>query len=531
MFTNNGLRNGISECLAKLPDLKRLTSRLSSKKCSLIDCCKIYQSFFFIKNLIELLESERNQLIEDEFLTKLKEANQKCSNFSKLIEETVDRESLENGDPLINSSYDEELTELADQMKSAMNKAEKVYSRIERELNLKNLKFENEPLIGFVARITLKQENAIRGKDAYRVVGTKKDGVRFTTIELDKYSKTYLDLRSSYEEIQAKIFDSILETLRTYQKPLESLNSVLAKLDVYFSISDCAKDSAQVYVRPTLLKKGTGKIKLTNLRHPCLENQINVYYIPNSIDFDKDNKKFFIVTGPNMGGKSTFLRSIGIAVLLTQIGSFVPAEEAEISIVDGIFTRIGASDKQFKGISTFKAEMLETSEILKNATEDSLVIIDELGRGTSTFDGCGLAYGISKEIALNIKSYCLFATHFHELTLLSNEIASVENLFVDYQFDEQDFNIKMLYQVKRGICDQKFGIHVAKMVELPNEMIEFAKEKVQKYEKIENPPNKDQLEKISNAIKQKVKNEQINLKEMKDEELLSYLNQIANEFK
>lgn len=187
---------------------------------------------------------------------------------------------------------------------------------------------------------------------------------------------------------------------------------------------------------------------------------------------------------------------------------------------------IGASDKQFKGVSTFKAEMLETSEILKRATEDSLVIIDELGRGTSTFDGCGLAYSISKEIAENKKSYCLFATHFHELTSLAKEVPSVENLFVNYEFNEKNNQLKMLYQVQKGVCDQKFGIHVAKMVQFPNSMVEFAEEKVKKYESIENPSNKEELEKLSNLIKERAKE---NLSGMNDEEVVSFLSKIAME--
>lgn len=292
--------------MAKLPDLKRLTEKLA-KKCTLMDCCKIYQGFFFIKNLIDILETEQNELIDEEFLAKLKTMHGQCRNFSQLIEETVDKESLDNGDPLIDARQDESLAGLAEQMAAIKRKAEKVFSSIANELDLqegKAIKFENCPTNGFSARVTLKAEDAIRGKvNKYKVIGTKKDGVRFTTNELQKHNTQYVELQSEYKEIQATIFDKMLETLRTYQRPLESLSLVLSNLDVYYSLADCAKYGSKAYVRPKLLPKGTGKIRLSNLRHPCLENQAHIYYIPNSIEFDKDNKRFFIVTGPNMGGK------------------------------------------------------------------------------------------------------------------------------------------------------------------------------------------------------------------------------------
>lgn len=306
MFNNNTLRDGIGENLARLANVKTLIGKLGSKKCSLLDCCKIYQSFFFVKSLIDTLETEQNELIHEEFTIKLKSMHSKCQNFAKLIEETVDMESLENGDPLVDAKQDEQLAGLHEQLTSIKRKSERAFSNIARQLGLqegKTIKFETDPQAGFIARITLKQEELIRGNQEYKVIGTKKDGVRFTTTELQKHNGQYVELRGEYEEIQSTIFDRMLETLRTYQRPLELLNDVLSKLDVFYSLADCAKYGSQVYVRPKLLPKGSGSIQLKNVRHPCLENQVNVYYIPNSIDFDKNGKKFFIVTGPNMGGR------------------------------------------------------------------------------------------------------------------------------------------------------------------------------------------------------------------------------------
>lgn len=253
-----------------------------------------------------MLDSEQNELINEEFLVQLKTMHDQCGDFARLIEETVDKESLDNGDPLIDARQDESLAGLAEQMASIKRKAERVFSTIANQLGLpegKTIKFENCPQNGFSARIPLKSEDKIRGKDQYKVIGTKKDGVRFTTSELQKHNSQYVELQSEYKEIQSTIFDQMLDTLRTYQKPLVVLSGVLSNLDVYYSLADCAKYASPAYTRPKLLPKGTGRIHLNKLRHPCLENQAHIYYIPNSIDFDKNDKKFFIVTGPNMGGK------------------------------------------------------------------------------------------------------------------------------------------------------------------------------------------------------------------------------------
>ncbi|KAJ3144932.1 MutS-like protein [Geranomyces michiganensis] len=483
---DSDMRQGLQEeHLKNFPDLHRLAKRFQRQNASLQDVIRVYQVIIklpALKNVLDAHTSGHAGLLKEFFVTKFEEYMGHLKNLEELVETTIDLNAIEHHDFRIKADFDQNLQEVRAQMDATYEQLEPEAMRVADALDIeyeKKLKFEKSTQFGYIMRLSRKDAAIIRSRREYIELATRKDGVYFTTSVLRRLSDEYMQLSQEYETTQSKLVKEVIEITSSYFPVLELLNQSIAVLDVLVSFAHVSLHAPTPFIRPTLTKKGEGDVRLEASRHPCLEMQ-DVSFIDNDVEMLRDSSSFHIITGPNMGGKSTYIRQIGMIVLMAQAGCFVPCRSASLCIFDSILARVGAGDSTLKGVSTFMAEMLETSAILKSATRDSLIIIDELGRGTSTYDGFGLAWAISEYIATKIGSFTLFATHFHELTVLAERVPTVRNLHVAALTEER--GITLLYKVREGVCDQSFGIHVAELANFPESVVKMAKRKAAELE-------------------------------------------------
>ena len=477
--------------LRALPDIHRITRRIERRRANLADLCKLYQASAalpYIAGAVSQIDTCHSRALRDMYTDKLIKLsdNDHLGKYEALIEAAIDLNKIPE-QYVIDASYDLDL-EILQKRKDAVNEdLQKAFQDAADDLRMqagKTLKLESNNMYGWYLRLTKKDETTVRRQlsASYQILEAKKDGTKFTNKRLYSLSSRCMELDKAYECQQRVLVDRVVDVAASFVDVFLEVSNLCAEIDVLASFAEVAVSAPLPFTRPAVHPKQANadsireEIILKDSRHPCMELQHGVQFVSNTCTIQRGKSWFQLITGPNMGGKSTFIRQVGICVLMAQVGSFVPCAEAKIAVRDAIYARVGAGDSQLRGISTFMAEMLETTAIIKAATPSSLIIIDELGRGTSTYDGFGVAWAISEYIMRNVKAPCLFATHFHELTALQGPLG-VTNYHVDAEIDERTGKLTMLYCVSPGVSDQSFGIECAEYAKFPEQVIKNAREK------------------------------------------------------
>ena len=464
---NPQLLDEIKDCLKNIYDIERIISKLSLNMVNGRDLISLKKSIKVLPRIKDILGQCSSDILK-KFFNEIDTLDDIFLLIDRTIVEEPPATIREGG--IIKAGYNKEL----DNLRSASSRGKGWIAAMEREerdkTGIKNLKIGFNKVFGYYIEVTKSNYNQV--PDRYTRKQTLANCERYITPELKEIEHTILNADQRAVELEYSIFSDIRNTISSQINRMQKTSDIIAKLDSLFSLACVALEND--YCMPEINDQGTIFIK--DGRHPVVEKAIGRNaFVPNDTRLDNDNR-LLIITGPNMAGKSTYMRQVALITLMAQIGSFVPASHANISVVDRIFTRVGASDDLSSGQSTFIVEMTEVANILNNATNNSLIIMDEIGRGTSTFDGLSIAWSVAEYMCSKkeLSAKTLFATHYHELTNLEGKIPGVKNYHVSVK--EYDDNIIFIRKIKPGGSDKSFGIHVAKLAGLPNEVIERAKE-------------------------------------------------------
>ncbi|WP_073073933.1 DNA mismatch repair protein MutS [Thermosipho atlanticus] len=459
-FNDRLLLNEVREYLNSIYDIERILTRLSYKKATPKDLVSLRYSISVIPNIISALETNEKLV---EFSRKIKT----FTNVEKLIEKAIFEEpSNTPGDgKVIKDGFSIELDEYRQLLTHSSDKLKEFEIKEKEKTGIQKLKIGYNQVFGYYIEVPKGQIKNV--PDYFIRKQTLVNSERYITPELKEFEDKIMSAKEKIEIIEKKIFEDVCQEISKYIPEIKQTAELIAQLDVLTNLAYVS--SLYGYTKPEFSKN---KFLIKKGRHAVVERYVS-NFIPNDTYMD-ENIRMYIITGPNMSGKSTYIRQVGLITLLAQIGSFVPAEYAVLPIFDRIFTRIGARDDISTGRSTFLVEMNEVALILSKATKDSLVLLDEVGRGTSTFDGISIAWAMSEYLYNEIKCKTMFATHFTELTELSDVYNGIRNLTI--KVEETNNGVVFLYEVIEGVADKSYGIEVAAIAGVPGGVVERAKE-------------------------------------------------------
>jgi len=485
LVENGTLRSQIRDCLKGVFDLQRLIAKVATGRVSPRDLSSITQTLAMVPSLKAKLSNRKSRLLNG-----LEAELDLCVELRAELEQSlVDScpANLRDGN-FIREGYDKRLDDFRKLAAGGKQWIANYQQSICDSTGIPSLKVGYTKVFGYYLEVTNTHKDKIPA-DFIRKQ-TLKNAERYITPELKEYEEKVLTADEQATSCELEIFDGLKEFVRSQIARLKTNASVIATLDVLCGLAQLAAE--QNYCRPTMVSDSTLDIK--EGRHPVLDiMQPLGAFVPNDTTIDEENGFLHLITGPNMAGKSTYIRQVALISLLAQVGSFVPATSATIGIVDQIFARVGANDELSRGQSTFMVEMTETARILNTATSRSLVILDEIGRGTSTYDGVSLAWAIVEFLHDQIGCRSLFATHYHELTALEEDLGGVSNYNVSVR--EWEEKIVFLHKIVRGSADKSYGIHVARLAGVPAWVNRRAEKILQRLE------TKDDVEENRAAIK------------------------------
>ena len=466
------LRDAVAEQLKAVADLERIVSRVEVGSANARDLVALRSSLSVLpalKDVLESCQSKALQRLQGEIGTHSELA-------VRLQQALVDEPpfSIREGG-MIRQGYNAELDEL--QLIAADNKTwmQNFELKIKEETGIKTMKVGFNKVFGYYIEVSKGQTSSV--PDYFVRKQTLVNAERYIVPELKEYENKILGAKEKIQSLEFYLFDELRALIRSQITEIQATARAIGTLDVLNGLAIAAYKYN--YVRPEL--NNQGEIRITDGRHPVVERLLEKeIFVPNNVNLNNNDERMIIITGPNMAGKSTYMRHVALLVLMTQMGSFIPARQANICPVDKIFTRVGASDDLATGQSTFMVEMNEVAQILRYATKNSLIILDEVGRGTSTFDGMSIARAVMEYIHDKIKAKTLFATHYHQLIAMEQELSGVKNYSVAVK--ERGKDIVFLRRIVPGGTDRSYGVHVARLAGLPKKVLDRAEEFLEEYD-------------------------------------------------